>query len=161
MPKKRRVEASWTPGDYFVVPLADGSLAVGQVLDEMMENIVSVAFLDRRQLSSADARNSLLASNPRIEEVFAKLSTWRDPLDSGRWEVVGHAPPVLPQELWPNEEFRSREWVGAKHVDAELAEDFLKAFYALAPWDSLFDPDYYERFLVSADKKPFNLLYSK
>jgi hypothetical protein len=159
MVSKRKPVLQWDTGDYFLVRLNDGSMVVGQALDLMMKNIVSVAFLERRYNNVESAQKALSVTSPRRSEIFAALATWRDPLDEGRWIRIGQGSVLLPQTEWPNEEFRKARWVGARHYNTALVESFLEAFYALRPWNELHDPLYYDRLLIRSDKKPNDLVY--
>lgn len=146
MPKQR-----WQQGDVFTVPLLDGTFGVGQVLGMMMENILLVALAARREP----------AGSPTLPlgraDVMSTLATWRDPLDTGRWKVVGSQGILFPQKEWPNEQFRERNWVGAKHYNTALVEGFLNAFHALAPWDAWHDPQYLDKLLLAPELKPSHL----
>jgi hypothetical protein len=159
-PKKRI--APWSPGDYFLIPLADGSRGIGQVLNLMMDNIVSIAITDRRIDADSPAGSISVGGEAAPPgDVVSAIATWRDPLDEARWPIVGHGTLLIPREQWPNEEFRARNWVGAKHYNTPLVEEFLSAFHALKPWDAWHDPAYLDKLLISPSKKPAELVYSK
>ena len=161
MPKKTSNREPWGTGDYFAVPLVDDTLGIGQVPDLMMKNIVSVVLVHRRYGSVLEARSAIGASPVSPTEIFAALSTWRDPVDDGRWPIIGHGDVLLTRAQWPNERYRAVNWVGARHFNTALVEGLSSAFYALAPWDGLHDPNFYDRLLISRDKKPSTLIYSK
>lgn len=155
MPKRK---IKWIDGDVFAVPLCDGRFAIGQVLDLMMINQVRVALYDEisPSLEAIDLRECC-----QNEHLISLIVSSREQLDYGVWKILGNRPVTIPISQRPNEQFRSKGWVGAKHYDAALLEDFLEAFYALRPWDDWFDPDYLDAFLLSSDKKPKNLILIK
>lgn len=157
MPRGRK-KIDWSPGDLFTVRLKDNSRVIGQVLDLMMPNIVSVAFADIRL---DDDSSTVDPSSFSRERAFATLSTWRDPLDSGHWPIVGHKPFVLQRREWPNEQYRSNDWIGAKHYNTALVEAFLNAYYGLAPWDTWYDPLFFDRLLFDGTKRPPNVILTK
>ncbi len=99
--------------------------------------------------------------NLPLEYLISILSVSREQLDFGKWKVVGHQPIAIDTELWPNEEFRSDRWVGAKIYDASIVEELLDAYNGLAPWDDWYDPDYLDKLLVSPEKKPAHIFYKK
>ena len=77
------------------------------------------------------------------------------------WQLMRNKPIEIAKKDFPNEKFKTKNWIGAKHYDAALLEDFLNSFYALLPWDDWFNPNYLDEFLVSLDKKPQKLIYKK
>lgn len=155
MPKRK---VKWVPGDVFVIPLCDGRVAIGQVLDLMMVNQVRVALYDET-FPSPEA--IVLAQSCQPEHLVSLITSSREQLDYGVWKIVGNRPVLVPLPQYPNEQFRAQGWVGAKHYDAALVEDFMEAFYALRPWDNWFDPNYFDAFLISPSKKPNRLLLVK
>jgi len=155
-----RSKQDWQVGDVFVVPLRDRSLVVGQVVGQEPEvlNSATVAFFDHRVSDEKEVQESPL---PRPSTVFAALFVTRDLLDSGDWPVVAHGRVDLPSALLPYENLRDRGFVGAKVIGSGIVEDFLSAFYGLAPWDDWKDPNYLDGLLLSHDKKPVDRLVFK
>src|SRR4051812_47411973 len=101
---KSKTRVEWSTGDIFLIPLRDGSAAVGQALDLMMENIARIVLTDVR-VSRSDVDGTTIALNP--SNVIAALATWRDPIDDGRWRIAGARPLLLAKDRWPNEQTRS------------------------------------------------------
>jgi len=157
MPRGRK-KLEWSTGDFFTVPLKDGSRVVGQALDLMMPNIVSVALTDVRLKEGESLPDPSLIGR---EHVVAALSTWRDPLDSGHWPIVGHKTPVLQRKEWPNEQYRSKNWVGAKHQNTAVVEAFLNAYHGMSVWDAWYDPLFFDKLLFDGTKRPPNVVLSK
>lgn len=147
----------WTPGDVFLVEQRDGVCSVGQVIDQIMKNVVSCAFYDIRLPCDADRPPDQLI----LSQLIAVLSVSREQLDFGKWRVVGSNRVGLDRQLWPNEAFRQDHWIGAKIYDASIAEELLDAYNGLVAWDDWHDPEYLDKLLVSPDRKPKNLLYKK
>jgi hypothetical protein len=144
----------WDVSDIFLIRQRDGLWSASQVLDRLMPNVVSCAFYDQRVSDQGDLSLPLPSS-----ALVALVSVTREGLDSGAWKVVGNAPIGVERRRWPNEQFRSVGWIGAKMYDAAIIEDFLNAFHGLAPWDDWKDPNYLDRLLVSPEKKPAHLIY--
>lgn len=157
MPRGKK-KIDWSPGDLFLVSLKDNSRVVGQALDLMMPNIVSVALADIRLNGESMDFDTSSFSRGRV---IAALSTWRDPLDSGHWPIVGRRGLVLQRREWPNEQYRSSNWIGAKHYNTALVEALLNAYYALAPWDTWYDPLFFDKLLFEGTKRPTNVILSK
>ncbi len=149
-----RKRQQWNVGDVFLVRQGDDQWSAGQILDQMMPNVVSCAFYDVRV---AQPEAVLLPLVPGA--LIAVASVTRDGLDSGTWKVVGNAPIGVERRLWPNEQFRNAGWIGAKIYDAGIVEEFFEAFHGLVPWDNWKDPNYLDRLLISPEKKPANLVY--
>ena len=129
--------------------------STGQVLDQILPNVITCAFFDDR-VEDPNQWNRRLPS----ERLISVVSVTRERLDSGDWRVVGTGPIMVERRLWPNEQFRDKGWIGAKVYDASILEEFLDAFHGLAPWDDWKEPDYLDRLLLFPGKKPTNLVYN-
>ena len=121
-----------------------------------MVNVVSCAFYDLRVPLEEDGTEPFELS---IERLIATLSVTREQLDFGVWRIVGWQPVTIDRSVWPNENCRSQDWIGAKIFDAAIAEDLLEAYNGLAPWDDWKDPEYLDKLLVSPDRKPKHLVF--
>lgn len=155
MPKRK---IKWANGDVFAVPLCDGSFAIGQVLDLMMVNQVRVALYSEIFPSLESISFSCIC---QPEHLISLVASSREQLDYNVWKILSNKPVAVSIENYPNEQYRSKGWVGAIHYDAALLEDFLEAFHLLRPWDDWFNPNYFDSFLVSIDKRPENLILTK
>jgi hypothetical protein len=153
MAKKKQ---KWELGDLFTLPLKDGTFCMGQVLNIQMKNVVCCALFDIK-LTKDDIDN--VAFEFTKGDIISVVATSKEQIDFGVWKVVGNQLCLVPIEEQPNEEFRSKGWVGAKISDASIIEEFCDAFYALVPWDDWGDPNYLDKFLISPLKKPNNLLF--
>lgn len=141
----------WHVGDVFLVPQTDGLYTLGQVVDRMMGNTSSCAFYATRV--PTPTMPDLVRA-----DVFAALSVVPGGLTQGAWPIVGHREVQLERSAWPNEQFRKADWVGATTYSSLIVEDFLNAFFGLAPWDKYLDPAYFERLLSAPDWKPKTLV---
>jgi hypothetical protein len=155
MRKRKKIE--WKFGDVFLIPLKNDLYGIGQVLDLQMENIVRCALYNETVNSPADfdIEKSCLKDN-----LISLVASTREQLDYGVWEVKGSKKIEIPKKDYPNEKFRG-SWIGAKHFDAGLLEDFLKAYHKIIVWDDWFNPNYLDQFLVDISKKPKELLLKK
>jgi hypothetical protein len=149
VPSKQR----WEIGSIFLIRQRDGMWSLGQVLDLPLPNVATCAFFDGR-IHDPGSWNS----KPQPEQLISLASVTRNRLDSGDWRVVGKQPAAVERRLWPNEQFRSKGWIGAKIYDASILDEFLEAFHGLVPWDDWKEPDYLDRLLVSPAKKPKKLV---
>jgi hypothetical protein len=155
MPKRK---IKWGSGDVFAVPLLNGNFAVGQVLDLMMVNQVRLALYDE-PFPTLEAIALEAVCHP--EHLVSLVASTREQLDYRVWKVIGNQPVSVPMERHANEQFRHQGWVGATHYDAALVEDFLDAYYALRPWDTWFNPNYLDAFLVEGRKRPKGVILTK
>jgi hypothetical protein len=156
--RKSKATQEWRPGDIFAVQQRDGVCSIGQVIELIMKNVVSCAFYDIRIPCD---KSTGATFDLRVGQLIAVISVTREQLDFGKWRVVGHHAVSIDPELWPNEEFRSERWVGAKIYDAAIAEELLDAFNGLVPWDDWHDPEYLDKLLVSPERKPKHVLRKK
>lgn len=156
MAKKKKIE--WRPGDVFLIPLLDGTFGTGQVLDLQMPTIVRVALFDENIKSIEEFD---LSQSCALPSLISLIASSREQLDFEAWKIVGNKSVEIPIKDYPNEQFRKKGWVGAKHYDAALLEDFFNAFYSFVPWDDWFNPNYLDAFLVDISKKPKTLILIK
>lgn len=150
---------TWKSGDVFLVPNCDGKFSVGQViaLETRTLRSASCAFFDQRVATVEEGRTV----RPDLARCFSTLLVTPDGLSSGVWPVVGHAPLEIPPKLYPCEELLAKRKPGARVHGTGIVNEFLDAFHALRPWDDWARPDYLDALLLSRDKKPPNLIYSK
>ncbi|HTA81480.1 MAG TPA: Imm26 family immunity protein [Bacteroidia bacterium] len=155
---RRNKKIQWAFGDIFIVPLINNKYCVGQALDLMMPNVVRCAFFNE----IVDDVNKINLSNLTYpDDLISLIAVSREQLDYGAWKIIGNKRITIPEKAFPNQQYKSARWVGAKIYDAALAEDFLNAFFALIPWDDWHNPNYLDSFLVDMSKKPNNLILIK
>ena len=153
-----RKKIKWGIHQLFLVPQRDGKYSTGVTLDLILPNIITCAFFDER----VSNRDDIIISNyAKEDKLIALLSVSREQLDYGVWPIIGESSFRVARSRIPNEEYRSKGWIGTKSYDAALVEDFLDAFYKLSPWDDWYDPNYLDKYLISPDKKPKDLIYIK
>lgn len=154
--RKRRKRQKWKDGDLFLVPLADSGRVLGQALFSPGPLYsVLCAFTLRRTAPEWNL------TQPKMEEVVAiqfVTCVALDFHDVGYWAVVGHAPVLDFRPAVDLEEHQARRFIGTKVFDAGILMDFLDACFALAPWDPYLDPEFFDKLLLSPDRKPSNLV---
>ena len=154
MPRTKR--QPWRTGSVFLLPLADGSSCVGQVLSREPDalNSVEIALFDIQ----ATWEDPVDLPELDGDRVFSRLLVTKDLLNSGRWKVV--ASREVPAALFDGsiDALRSRGFVGAKILGSGIVEEFANAFYGLMPWDDWYIPNFLDDFLISIDKKPVGRL---
>lgn len=145
-------------GDVFAVQLSNGNFSIGQILDFRWKNCVRCALFDE-VLSNIQLKNvNELCKN---EDLISLIECTIEQLYYDVWKIVGNKQILIPQEKYPNEQYKNNKWIGSKTYDAALIEDFLNAYNALQPWDDWADPNYFDKFLVIMSKKPDNLILIK
>jgi hypothetical protein len=151
---KRKIK--WLPGDNFLIPLIDGTYGQGQVLvhEAHAMNSVVCAFFSAHYQQSTDQLN------PTSEEsLLAVLYVTRDLLDVGRWHVVNNGSIVVPWEKFLDiRAIRAKRHVGVVIHGSGIVADFLNAYHKLILWNHYYDPEYFDKLLISLDRKPTNLL---
>ena len=151
----------WKAGDLFVIPLINKKLCIGQVLDLQMPNIVRIALYDK-VIDNINYNNlNRLNQFVKLNNLISLIATSTEKLDNKEWKVIGNKDVEIPISKYPNEEFRSKGWVGAIHYDSGLVEDFINSFFSLLPWDDWHNPNFLDEFLIDPNIKPENLLYIK
>jgi hypothetical protein len=149
MSPTKRKQSRWKPGMTYAVPLIDGSFGIAQAGEAMWPNIVYVAlFADRCPALPTipvplDARTAIALS-----------ATWRQALNRGEWLSLTIQPEVFRKSDFPNERFAASGYVGASHSDAGILTGFLCAYHGLGPWNVMFEPGYYDKFLRPGVNRP-------
>ena len=131
-------------GDVFWVPIEDGTLVLGQIVEIEKEvlNSITCAFFDCRRPPGGEM--PLEFSRP----ISVQFVT-RDLFLSGRWQREANHPVHVSKAALPYRETKAREWVGAKVVGSGIISKFLSAFYGLRNWAEMKDPAYYEALLLA------------
>src|SRR5512132_1688535 len=150
--KVPRAKIQWTEGSIFLVPLSDGLCSVGQVLKRTPDALNSVvcAFYDLRVKPKTPVDVEQLTEESLISIQF----TTHDLLRSGTWVVVGQGPSMYLERMTRLPSLERAGYVGAVVVGSRNMTLFLEAFHGLRPWDDYADPAYFEKLLLSPDKKP-------
>jgi hypothetical protein len=154
--RPKRQKQTWGAGDYFMVPLNDGTFGLGQVvsLEPGALNSLVATFYDAR-FSSQDIDPSILHKESTL---LAALFVTRDLLDSGRWKVFGNAAPPDVQKYLNIQALRKSGYIDARIIGSGIVQQFLNACHCLEPWNQFHKPDYLDHLLISPDRKPANLL---
>src|SRR5262249_42725884 len=105
-----RRHQKWAVGDVFVIPLEDGTYAVGHIVGREAQAMTSItiALSDLRVAKPEEARA------PDPANVFSVLFATRVSLDRWLWTVVRNEPVRIPRAWFPYEDTRASGWVGAK-----------------------------------------------
>lgn len=130
-------------GDVFWVPLDDGTVVLGQVLEIQKDALDSItcAFFDVRRAEPGEHIKDL------ISPICIQFVT-KDLFTNGTWKRVDNAPVSVPISLLPYRETEKNGWVGARIIGSGIIRMFLSAFYGLRSWDEMHDPNYYENLLL-------------
>jgi hypothetical protein len=154
--RPKRQKQTWEAGDFFMIPLNDGTFSLGQVvsLEPGALNSLVATFYDAR-CSSQDADPSALQKEATL---LAVLFVTRDLLDSGHWKVFGNARPPDVRQYLNVEASRKRGYINARITGSGIVQQFLNACHCLEPWNQFHKPDYLDHLLVSPDRKPAKLL---
>ena len=146
----------FTVGDYFAIPLGDPSapstddpVGLGQILSIELKAMSSYgcAFWPSIEHSAEHQ-----ISNPPV--IVSLVTT--ELLRSRTWKVQGNAPNHVPDNERRYEQFRTKEWVGAKIVGAGIIRVVLRAFHGLEYWDGYHDPEHMTKLLQPGVGIPTN-----
>ena len=158
IPRKKRQK--YKKGDVFVVPLCDGTYSLGQVLSPEPKALNSVACA-YYSLRIVDGPILDIPTPLPLDNLISVTLTTPDLLNRATWPVVADRTVNVPSKKRPYERYRSKEWVGAKIIGSGIIRQFLNAYFGLAPWDAMDDPNYYESLLLDPSLKPSGLIYER
>jgi immunity protein 26 of polymorphic toxin system len=139
----------WKPGMVFAIPVDVGKFGIAQAIDSMMENVIYIAVFSDLYDEIPEEIEFLDKEN-----VISLHATWKQDLNNGTWAKVGILPSVASKSDFPNEEFASSGYVGAKHSSAGIFNDFLAAYHGVAPWNVMTDENYWDSYLNAGKSRP-------
>lgn len=119
-------------GDLFLIPRTDGKWVLGQMLDEWMKGIISIAVFDFI-VSDQTEVVALDANTP--PQVISLPSVEKSEIRRGYWPRAGHCEVMVDVRLAPHYEFASQRYVGAGWSGGKIIERFVDAYYGLATWE--------------------------
>lgn len=153
----RKKKQLWKVGDYFTIPLADGSFSIGQVVGQEKEALNSVicAFFTRHYPDAPHQLDQALVD----QELVAVLFVTRDSLDSGDWKVIFSGDTFPISHYMDIAYLKASGFVGVRVIGSQIILDFMNAYYGFYSWDGYYEPDYFDKLLVSLDRKPSKLLF--
>lgn len=157
--KTRRKRQKWQIGDYFLLTLDNGGFSIGQLIDEFPQALNSIicVFFDVKVKNEEEAQNKIKTLSNK--NVISALVITRDSLDWGNWKIIYNCSPLLVEDFFDKEKLEAI--VGVRIIGSGIVDDFLNAFYGLSPWNLYCEPDYFDKLLISPNKKPKNLIYKK
>lgn len=139
----------WKPGTVYAIRLTDGSFGICQAIDTMMPDVIYIAVFSYRFDKVPDVVPVLDS-----KDVLNLGATWKQSLNNGTWAGLGEASPVAEKSDFPNEQFAHDGYIGAKHSDVGIYSNFLSACFGLIPWNTMFDPNYWEEYLNTPHIRP-------
>jgi hypothetical protein len=144
-------------GHVFLVPTCAGDFVPGQVvaLEKRGMLCISCGLFDQRVSGTDEAKHLPLDETKCFSTLLATPSSFND-----GWSTIRNERLVIPKRLFPFEnELSKKRGIGSKIYDPGIIEDFVDAFYGLKPWNMYFKADYFDKMLLSPDKKPAFLVY--
>jgi hypothetical protein len=150
---------SWKENDVFLIPLSDGTIAVGQVWRQKTHGIPAVAciFFDLRYRNATE----FLITDLTQDRIISVLLVSSDSLKRKIWPVVGSNSPFDVETYLSWEKLVADDFIGHDITGSGNVTHFLDAFYSLRPWDSWFDPRYLDKKLIHPNKRPANVILTK
>lgn len=144
---KKRSKQRWGVGDYFKVPLSDGSLGFGQVasIEAEMGSAICAFFAVREESSEATPSD--------FGRPFSVIVVTKDLLDSADWPVCSSGKAIEVENYIDVDSMRARRYVGTRIIGSGIAMKLVEAYFGLYPWNGFHDPNYLDGYLVSPEMK--------
>lgn len=143
----------WKAGTVYALPLFDNTFGFGQAVTAMWPTLIYVALFSYHLPAVPKITPQLLR-----RDVVALVATWRQHLNGGRFATVGVAKPVVEKHEFPNERFAEAGYIGARHYDSGLLCDLLSAYFAITPWNVMYDEDCWDTMLAPGISRPDNAI---
>ena len=158
IPRKKRQRLK--EGDVFVVPLSDGTFSLGQILarERQALNAIACAFYKIRIVNGPTVE--VPASLPQ-DQVISIILTIPDALNRAAWPVVTDRAIPTSIAVRPYEKYREAKWVGARIIGSGIVVQFLNAYFGLAPWNVMHDPNYFDGLLLDGSLRPNHLVFKR
>ena len=157
--RKRRKRQKWSEGDYFLVKLLDGDYVIGQIQKYAYRQMGSVAALYFNIKVKSKEEALLKIETLTDKDVIVAQFTLTDSLDwidVGTWEIIKNGEVKYLWKFFTEYQFTATR---IPIYGSGIIDDLLNAYYGLYPWDCYADKEYFDKMLVSKDKKPLNLKY--
>ncbi len=139
----------WKQGSVYGIPLDDGGFGLCQAIDLMMPNVVYIAVFSYQFKELPETIPPLNRS-----DILSLGATWKQDLNNGKWASIGICEPIVGKSEFPNEAFAEDGYIGAVTSDSGLYSKFLAACFGLEPWNTMFDPKYWDKYLNSDNTRP-------
>lgn len=155
-----RRKQKWRVGDVFAVPTNSNQFSFGQIIGhepELMKS-VTVALFDEL-IDSLDSVHGQEICN--THNLYSILFVTLNHIESGNWPIVDHRTINIDAKTNPYESKRNTGFIGAKVIGSGIVNDFVNAYFGLAPWDDWMDPDYLDSLLISPTSKPIDRIIFK
>jgi Protein of unknown function (DUF2750) len=120
-------------------------------------NSAVCAFYDIRVKPGAGVSADELSADKLISIQF----TTPDLLNSGIWALVAQFVPTHLERMTWLPALEKVDFVGATVRGSGIMMEFLSAFYGLSAWDDYADPAYFDKLLLTQDKKPSRLILTR
>lgn len=143
-------------GDYFSIPLVDGSECIGQVLSiepKALNSVVCSIYADRY--------SNEIAEWTLPKQLISVQFVTPDLLKSGVWKILGNDQILKGMKFAELEMCRNNKFVGTKIRGSGIIKKLLEAFHGLRPWDSFHDPAYLDKLLLSGVARPDKVILEK
>jgi hypothetical protein len=152
--RRRRRAVPYSIGDVFGIPLLNGRLGLGQYVADGGAFGEAVCALADTTVASSDPVTAF-----PLGRVVSLVPVTREALKFGDWPVLAHYPALDPGSFDVWKAWVAQKWLRVDVHNSLIVEDFMNAYHGLAPWDMYFDPEYFDRMLISETVKPDNLVY--
>jgi len=146
-------------GDVFLIPLDEDRYSIGMFHKYIEKPLYSAicSFYPSVVLNENEILEPMLA-----KPISIKLATPHG-LETKKWRVVANCKPKLDAKALPDYSYRKTLFKRKKPVMEKVYGDgnirkFLKAYHGLALWNSMHDPEYFDKMLLDIRMKPNNLL---
>lgn len=152
MSKKKKMDIN--VGDVFAIPLEGSeSYGIGIVIEITPEALNSVlcGFYDVK-LNSTDEFN-----DANIGNLISIQFVTPDLLKSGHWMVVGHSPPLNPNDFFGFDEIKKKRYIGIEIEGSAIIRKFLSAYHGLYHWNCYYKDDYFDKMLLAPKNKPSHI----
>lgn len=143
-------------GDFFSIPLMDGSNCGGQILSiepKAMNSVICGVYSDRLYSGHLEFLDNLIAVH----------FVTRDLLKEGVWRVFDNS--LLRRGIEYKEmdirKLRNNKLVGLKIIGSGIIVKLLEAYHGLRPWDAFHNPNYLDGLLLPGVKRPENVVLEK
>jgi hypothetical protein len=147
--KNKPKPKQWLTGDVFAVPLVDGSFAFGQVLEK---KYCTCALFDLRLMDSSLNQETFRSLQPVS---IVHLSNG-DLLNNGHWQVLFNEKVTVNPNSGQGGRFG--EIGSTSYGGCSILEDFSNAYWGLAPWNVMYDENYYDKMLLKGLHRPATIL---
>jgi len=157
---KKRQKGTLESGDVFLIPLDNGQFSIGMFHKYIQTPLYSaICSFYPDVVAGEEGVVEQMLSNP----ICIKL-VMTNGLETKKWLVVANCESKISIKALPDYKYRKKFLKRKQSIMEKVHGDgtirkFLKAYHGLIPWNTMHDPEYFDKLLLDIKFRPKTILF--